>query len=135
MIRVEFHCHTHYSKDSLLHPQRLLEACRRKGIQRVVVTDHNNNLGGLHAQRLDPQLAIPGEEVQTTAGELLAFFVTEEVPRGLPPKETIARLRDQGAFISVSHPYDVLRSGTGRRTTCWRSCRWWTPSRRSTPAA
>jgi hypothetical protein len=111
MIRVEFHCHTHYSKDSLLHPQRLLEACRRKGIQRVVVTDHNNNLGGLHAQRLDAQLAIPGEEVQTTAGELLAFFVTEEVPRGLSPKESIARLRDQGAFISVSHPYDVLRSG------------------------
>jgi predicted metal-dependent phosphoesterase TrpH len=112
MIRVEFHCHTHYSKDSLLHPQHLLEACRRKGIHRVVVTDHNNNLGGLHAQRLDPHLAIPGEEVQTTAGELLAFFVSEEVPRDLPPREAILRLRDQGAFISVSHPYDVLRSGS-----------------------
>jgi len=111
MLRVEFHCHTHYSKDSLLHPQRLLETCRRKGIHRVVVTDHNNNLGGLHAARLDSTLAIPGEEVLTTAGELLAFFVTQEVPRGLPPKEAIARLRDQGAFISVSHPYDELRSG------------------------
>jgi len=111
MLRVEFHCHTHYSKDSLLHPQRLLEACRARGIDRVVVTDHNNNLGGLHAARLDPQLAIPGEEVLTTAGELLAFFVTEEVPRGLPPKEAITRLREQGAFISVSHPYDELRSG------------------------
>ena len=112
MLRVEFHCHTHYSKDSLLHPQRLLETCRAKGVDRVVITDHNNNLGGLHAQRLDAQLAIPGEEVQTTAGELLAFFVTQEVPRDLSPKETIARLRDQGAFISVSHPYDVLRSGS-----------------------
>ena len=111
MLRVEFHCHTHYSKDSLLHPQRLLEACRAKGIDRVFVTDHNNNLGGLHAQRLDARLAIPGEEVLTTAGELLAFFVTEAVPRGLSPKEAITRLRDQGAFISVSHPYDEMRSG------------------------
>ncbi len=81
MLRVEFHCHTHYSKDSLLHPQRLLDTCREKGLDRVVITDHNNNTGGLHAQRLDPGLAIPGEEVMTTAGELLAFFVTEEVPR------------------------------------------------------
>jgi predicted metal-dependent phosphoesterase TrpH len=111
MLRVEFHCHTYYSKDSLLHPQRLLDACRDKGIDRVVVTDHNNNLGGLHAQRLDPTRAIPGEEVLTTAGELLAFFVTKEVPRGLSPKEAIDRLRDQGAFISVSHPFDVMRSG------------------------
>jgi hypothetical protein len=111
MLRVEFHCHTHYSKDSLLHPQRLLETCRAKGVDRVVITDHNNNLGGLHAQRLDPGLAIPGEEVMTTAGELLAFFVTEEVPRGLPPQEAIARLRAQGAFISVSHPFDEMRSG------------------------
>jgi hypothetical protein len=111
MLRVEFHCHTHYSKDSLLHPQRLLEACRSKSIDRVVVTDHNNNRGGLHAQRLDPKLAIPGEEVMTTAGELLAFFVKEEVPRGLSPREAIARLREQGAFISVSHPFDEMRSG------------------------
>jgi hypothetical protein len=111
MIRVEFHCHTHYSKDSLLHPGRLLEVCHKKGIDRVMVTDHNNNLGGLHAQRLDPRTAIPGEEVQTTAGELLAFFVTEMVPRGLEPREAISRLRDQDAFISVSHPYDELRNG------------------------
>jgi predicted metal-dependent phosphoesterase TrpH len=37
--------------------------------------------------------------------------VREEVPRGLPPTEAIARLRDQGAAISVSHPFDRLRSG------------------------
>jgi len=32
MLKVEFHCHTIYSKDSLLPPEGLLEACRRKGI-------------------------------------------------------------------------------------------------------
>jgi hypothetical protein len=33
------------------------------------------------------------------------------VPPFLSPKETIKRLRDQGAFISVSHPFDKLRTG------------------------
>ena len=47
----------------------------------------------------------------TTRGELLAAFVTEEVPSGLSPQEAIQRLRSQGAFISVSHPFDVMRHG------------------------
>jgi hypothetical protein len=77
----------------------------------VVVTDHNTIAGALEAQSQDPQRVIVGEEVMTTAGELLAAYVTEEVPPGLSPMEAIARLRDQGAFISVSHPFDVYRKG------------------------
>ena len=30
---------------------------------------------------------------------------------GLSPQETILRLKDQDAFISVSHPFDLFRSG------------------------
>ena len=47
----------------------------------------------------------------TTRGEILAAYVTEEIPPGLTPQETIRRLRGQGAFISVSHPFDRLRKG------------------------
>ena len=47
----------------------------------------------------------------TTRGEILAAFLTEEVPPGLSPQETIRRLKDQGAFLSVSHPFDRWRSG------------------------
>jgi predicted metal-dependent phosphoesterase TrpH len=115
MLRVEFHCHTRYSKDSLCSPEDLLAACQRKGVDRVVVTDHNNIQGALHAQKLDPQRVIVGEEIMTQDGELLAAFVTEEVPRDLPAEEAITRLRGQGAFISVSHPFDVVRSGHWER--------------------
>ena len=111
MFKVEFHCHTSYSKDSLTPPERLVKACRRKGIDRVIVTDHNSIAGARAAQALDPELVIVGEEIFTTRGELLAAFVTEEVPAGLPPQETIRRLKGQGAFISVSHPFDVQRGG------------------------
>ena len=47
----------------------------------------------------------------TTQGELLAAYVSEEIPAGLPPMEVIGRLRIQGAFISVSHPFDRHRKG------------------------
>ncbi len=110
-LRVEFHCHTIFSKDSLTKPERLVSAARQKGLQRVVVTDHNNIQGALRAQRIDPELVIVGEEIMTTRGEILAAFMTEEIPAGLTPRETIRRLREQGAFISVSHPFDVLRKG------------------------
>jgi predicted metal-dependent phosphoesterase TrpH len=109
MLRVEFHCHTVYSKDSLVSPQQLVEACRKKGIDRVVVTDHNAIEGALIAQELDPERVIVGEEIMTTRGELLAAYVKEVIPRGLAPMEAIDRLRAQGAFISVSHPFDQRR--------------------------
>ena len=111
MLRVEFHCHTNASKDSLTTPRELVETCRRKGIDRVVVTDHNSIVGALAAQALDPERVIVGEEIMTTKGEILAAFVTEEIPARLTPQDTIRRLREQGAFISVSHPFDQFRSG------------------------
>ena len=110
-MRVEFHCHTIYSKDSLSKPADLLAVCRRKGIDRVVITDHNTVEGALAAKSLDPQRVIVGEEIMTRQGELLAAFVQEEIPKGLPALEAIERLRAQGAFISVSHPFDRLRGG------------------------
>ncbi len=111
MIRVDFHCHTYHSKDSLSRPEALLQQARKLKLDRVVITDHNTIQGALEAQRLDPETFIVGEEIQTSQGEILAAFVSEEIPSGLTPEETIQRLRDQGAFISVSHPFDHYRSG------------------------
>ena len=114
MLRVEFHCHTNASKDSLTRPADLVSACRRKVIDRVVVTDHNTISGAQAAHSIDLDRVIIGEEIMTTQGEILAAFVSEEVPPNLSPVETIRRLKEQGAFISVSHPFDRLRKGAWR---------------------
>ncbi len=111
MITIDFHCHTVTSKDSLTTPERLLNAALRRRLDRVIVTDHNTIAGALAAYAIDPELVIIGEEIMTARGEILAAYVSEEVPAGLSPQETIKRLRDQGAFISVSHPFDAWRSG------------------------
>ena len=110
MFTVEFHCHTQSSLDSLMTPEELLAACRERGIDRVVVTDHWSIEGALATRELDPERVIVGEEVLTDKGELLAAFVTENIPRWTPYREAISRLREQGAFISVSHPFDPRRS-------------------------
>lgn len=111
MLKLEFHCHTNASKDSLTKPADLIKTARRKGLDRLVVTDHNSIAGAVAAQRLDPELIIVGEEIMTTRGEILAAFVKEEIPAGLSPYETITILKEQNAFISVSHPFDRLRKG------------------------
>ena len=110
-MRVDFHVHSSASKDSAALPEQLIRAARRKGLGRIVITDHNTTTGAVAAWKLDPEMVIVGEEIMTTQGEILASFVTQEIPRGLTPRETIQRLRDQGAFISVSHPFDSWRNG------------------------
>jgi predicted metal-dependent phosphoesterase TrpH len=109
-ITVEFHCHTCYSKDSLVKVEQLIETCRAKGIDRVAITDHNRLAGALEGKTIAPEMVIVGEEIETTEGELIAYFMTEEIPAGLTPLEVIRRLKDQGAFISISHPFDAQRS-------------------------
>lgn len=111
-LTVELHSHTYHSTDSLLSPAHLLSICVREGIDRIAITDHNTTAGAFQAASLDPERVIIGEEIKTTKGELLGYFLQEEIPAGLTPEETISRLRDQGAFISVSHPFDHTRSGS-----------------------
>jgi len=110
-VIVELHCHTHHSKDSLMHPRRLLTICQERGIDRVAITDHNTIHGALEAAAIEPQRTIVGEEIMTSEGELLAYFVKERVPPRLSPEETISLLRAQGAVISIAHPFDSLRTG------------------------
>jgi len=111
-LRIDFHCHSNFSRDSLTKPEMLVKMCLRKGLERIVVTDHNTIDGALEAHRLDPIHIIIGEEIMTTHGEILAVYVKESIPTGLPPLKTIQMLRDQGAFISISHPFDQMRKGS-----------------------
>ncbi len=116
MAIVELHCHSFASYDSRSRPADLVRACREKGIDKLAVTDHHSIRGAQELQDIAPELVIVGEEIMTTQGELLAYFVEEEVPRGLTPEEAITRLRAQGAVISVPHPFDRWRSGAWRET-------------------
>jgi predicted metal-dependent phosphoesterase TrpH len=109
--RVDLHSHTYVSKDSMTDPRDLIERARAVGLAKLAVTDHNSIEGARECQALAPDLIIIGQEIDTSArGELIAYFVQEQIPRGLPPEEAIRLLRAQGAVISVSHPLDRFRN-------------------------
>lgn len=117
MWRVELHAHTIYSPDSLVSLEDFLAACRRKGLDRVAVTDHNTIEGALRLKEKAPELILIGEEIRTREGEVLAYFIEREIPKGLPLMETIERIREQGGVVALPHPCDRARgSAVGRRT-------------------
>lgn len=107
--RIDMHCHTNASGDCSMEPARLLAVARERGLQRLCITDHNSVRAGLELAARAPELVVPGIELLTTRGELLAYFVTAEVPARLKPLRAIELLRAQGAVISVSHPFDHKR--------------------------
>ncbi|MBI1257483.1 MAG: hypothetical protein GC204_08435 [Chloroflexi bacterium] len=109
--QVELHSHTLWSKDCVVHFETIIQLCEQRGVDRIAITDHNTADGAIAMQKIAPDLVIVGEEIMTDRGEILGYFMQESVPRGLTPDETIRRLRDQGAVISVSHPFDRLRKG------------------------
>ncbi|MFZ3071339.1 MAG: PHP domain-containing protein [Anaerolineaceae bacterium] len=111
LVRAEFHCHTVYSPDSLVRLEDLLAACRKKGIDRIAITDHNRIEGAFKAREMDPGRVITAEEIETTQGEILGYFMNKEIPSGLKPMDVVERLKAQGAFISVAHPFDPNRGG------------------------
>ncbi len=117
--RVDLHTHTRFSPDSLTEPAAYVARVRAIGLNRVAVTDHNTIAGALAARALAPDLIIVGEEIDTgDGGELIAYYLQEAIPAGLPMAEAIARLRSQGAVISISHPVDRYRgSAMGEANT------------------
>ena len=105
MIRADLHVHTGYSIDCLTPLERIVERCLEIGINCIAVADHNTIAGALRLREFAPFKVIVAEEILTPVGEILGLFLSEEVPQGLSPQETIARIRSQGALVGIPHPF------------------------------
>ncbi len=104
MISADLHLHTCYSYDSATPLAEVARACRRARIDCVAVTDHNTIEGALRLRDSGAVHVVVGEEISTTAGELLGLFLTEPIPRGLSALETIERVHAQGGLVCIPHP-------------------------------
>ena len=108
-IKADFHVHSIASWDSLSRGEDLYRRAKEIGLGKLIFTDHNSIAEGVRMQKMYPDFVIVGEEILTSKAEILAIFVKEEVPKDIEPLEAFKRLRDQGAFISLSHPYAPMR--------------------------
>lgn len=115
MIKVDLHVHTAYSPDSITSLQQAVARCKKNGIDCVAVTDHNSILGALKLREMAPFTVIVGEEITTRSGEIIGYFLNEEIPAHLPTEEAVRRIKDQGGLVCIPHPFDRLRRSTLRR--------------------
>jgi predicted metal-dependent phosphoesterase TrpH len=118
LIKIDMHCHTRLSKDSLNDPRKLVETAAARGLGALCVTDHNALAAALAMSKLPdlPIKIIPSEEVKSKEGEIIGYYLTELVPKGLSPEETAKRIRGQGGLVAVPHPFDSLRTNSRIQT-------------------
>ncbi|WP_135663679.1 PHP domain-containing protein [Halorhabdus rudnickae] len=114
MLSVELHAHSSLSYDGRDPVEDLLARAKTAGLDALAVTDHDEIDASLRAAELAPEyglLGIPGMEVTSAAGHILALGVRERIPEGLTFDETLGRIHDREGIAVVPHPFQESRSG------------------------
>lgn len=112
MGNADLHIHTSYSFDSSSSVSATLEwAVSSSDLDVIAITDHDEIDGALEAQDRAPEFGIevvPGIEVSTADGHLLALFVDRLIPPGLSLLETVLRVGELGGLCIAAHPHAIL---------------------------
>jgi predicted metal-dependent phosphoesterase TrpH len=109
LIKADLHIHTEYSMDCNMSLQEIVNRCLKVGINCLGIADHNRLEGALRMKEMAPFFIVPGEEILTTEGEVIGFFLSREIPSKLSMKETMAEIKAQNGLVCIPHPYDKLR--------------------------
>lgn len=108
MGKADLHIHTTYSPDGTATVPAVLEhVARTRAVDLIAITDHDVVDGALEALELAPYYGvevIPGIEISTADGHLLALFVTKPIPPGRPLVESIEAVAEQGGICIAAHP-------------------------------
>lgn len=112
----DLHIHTIYSYDGTATVPAVLKHAKQIGLDIIAITDHDEIRGALLAEQLAPEFGIqviPGIEITTAEGDLLAFAIHKIVPPGLSLIETAKRVNEQGGFCIAPHP---MATGMGMKS-------------------
>lgn len=108
------HVHSKYSlKCGTLEPEDIIKHAVKKGLNGIAVTDHNTIKGGLEAKKHETELfkVIVGCELNTTHGEIIGLFLTEEI-KSKEINEAIEEIHSQGGLVIIPHPFDKFRKSS-----------------------
>jgi len=108
------HAHSSLSYDGRDPVDLLLAQAEAVGLDALAITDHDEIEASLRAVDVAQEYgitAIPGMEVTSAAGHILALGVTETISAGLSYPETLDRIRDQGGVAVIPHPFQESRHG------------------------
>ena len=105
--KYDLHVHTHYSRCSINDISKVLKVAKKKGLDGIAITYHNQIRGALEAKALNKDSnfeVIVGEEVMTDQGEVLAYYLKKPIEPGRY-EDVIKEIRKQGAVCSIAHPF------------------------------
>jgi predicted metal-dependent phosphoesterase TrpH len=110
MLKLDLHLHSCFSDDAGGTPEELIKSLKKRGLQGMAITDHNALEGSLRARQVAPRdfLVIPGVEISTADGHVLALNVTHPIPRGLPIEETIDTIISAGGVPIIPHLFRLF---------------------------
>jgi len=116
-VRLDLHVHSHHSPDSSLTIEAIVTSLGERGLNGFALTDHNSVAGHRELAewqaKLPEAILLPGIEVSTADGHLLAYGVHEAAPPHRPAAETVAWVRQHGGVAVLPHPFR-LSHGVGR---------------------
>lgn len=115
-LKIDLHVHTCYSPDGITTLKQVVAFAKRRGLDGVAITDHGTVAGALRLSKTKGFIVIPGVEIETSHGHLLALNVTEPIPSKLNHAEIIERVHEEGGIAVACHPIAILRMGWNPRT-------------------
>lgn len=109
--RADVHIHTTASDGFASIHQILGYIARKQLLDVIAITDHDVMDASLWAydHRANyPFEIIPGVEVTSAEGHVLALWVTQPIPKGLSLKETVDAIHEQGGMAILAHPFELI---------------------------
>jgi len=102
--------HSRFSHDSDTSLEALAARAREAGLHRIALTDHNTAQGSLLLKEQEAELAIVGEEIKTTEGEIIGLFITAGIKAWKRPEEVMDLIHEMGGLVYLPHPFDRWRA-------------------------
>ncbi|MFP3951524.1 MAG: CehA/McbA family metallohydrolase [Candidatus Bathyarchaeia archaeon] len=110
-LKLDLHVHTKYSRDCKTRIEDVVTHCHAEGLDGYALADHDTVEGFDEALNYrDDLIVIPGLEVTSMGGHVLALGVKRLIPPRLSIKETVERIHQQSGVAVLAHPYGVPRS-------------------------
>lgn len=105
MLKLDLHIHSEYSGDGIGSPEEIIKHLQKRGLHGMAITDHNTVEGSLKALKVAPKdfIVIPGVEISTRDGHMIALDIKENIRRELSIEETVEKIIDLGGTPLVPH--------------------------------